>query len=1161
MMTQNVVQAIAAVLFASSMAFAQPPTLGIHKDLLVWMPLTNGAVTNVVTGGAAVTVVGTKAFEDNTPTPNEQAASFSGSTWHISCGVLPCVRYGSFTVGLWLNTHEVMPTEAAFLGNKDWATSANLGFCLIANRMWPVPSTGATGRSLSWNVKSSDSSCTGDLYGWYAQDTWRYVTLVFDRENDAVSVYVNGELFGAKPFNAGGKMPLASLDFGSLPLTFGTSGGVVSSWRGRSSQDEITVWSRALSAEDVAQLYAKSGVIPSLISGKGATFIGHNKVRLECALMRITESASFNCGIVSGLTDGGNNINAWDFNVQTGTNVTGVTASDIDLPADFEDRLYYRWYIVEKGQVTLEPVTQEFRLNEASSLHRGLRVYLPFNSSSCANAVNGAGVSVVGTETYDTAAPTPGECAAAFSGSTWHIDCGVLDFVRYGSFTVSLWAKMCEPMPTDAAFLGNKNWTSSANLGFCLIANRMWPVPSTGATGRSLSWNVKQDDTNATGDFYGWYEPDVWRYVTLVFDRGADLVTAYTNGIVVGTRKFNVNNTIDLSTFDFGALPLTFGTSGGVVDKTRGRSYMDEIAVWDRALSADEVSYLMLQEGHLQPYIKTAEVRIEKERVILEGATVNAFTPFTYGICYGQTSGSGEDFDTWEHVVTLGTDTMTIQPYTLPITCGTPIHYRWWIRDANGKRMGSPETLFDNAWPMLKDLRLTTTPGELEVFCAQNGSDSRICWSSESSDLLTQSISMIRDNDAWYAKLQSLPAGRIWLQLAAENPLGVLKSEVFSIVMPEAEAYSRIVTSLPANASGMCRAWLDANDLSGNGTAPSQGLVADWTDKSGNGTHAANTPTASSRPAWRSSAFGGRGGLVFERERVTKLDFTPTRTWSYFTDMTTSQQTWFVTTSLKSYYYGAAALNAEKGFCQAGLIAESSGGWYGLYAHQTGFRTGCDGTAGKTVDAMTDWPLNTPALLEWSLNPAVANPIQLLALGAGRKAASGVNNLPKSGMWATPVSIGRGWAAAGAYDGEVGEIVAYAGALTEEDAKTVRRYLARKWLGDSNADALPDAFALLRGLDPFSASDADADELAMLSGATLFNVNVATAGVSDETFSPPVQSARFGDRLVLTVHSTPSFDFIGWSDGVMSPTRIVSVFGDATYTANFAPVGTTVIVK
>lgn len=166
--------------------------------------------------------------------------------------------------------------------------------------------------------------------------------------------------------------------------------------------------------------------------------------------------------------------------------------------------------------------------------------------------------------------------------------------VRFGEssdYSVSLWVKMNE-WSDDPAFISNKDWGSGNNTGW---------VIATDADGR-LQWNYRRSgvDGLTRKDFDsvgGLFSDLAWHHVAVVFNINGDAVT-YIDGneLTVDRAAAAGRKAIGPSTgtlFD-PARQLNIGQdgTGAYTDSALYDALMDDVGIWNRALSSREVAVI-----------------------------------------------------------------------------------------------------------------------------------------------------------------------------------------------------------------------------------------------------------------------------------------------------------------------------------------------------------------------------------------------------------------------------------------------------------------------------------------------------------------------------------------------------------------------------------------
>lgn len=163
--------------------------------------------------------------------------------------------------------------------------------------------------------------------------------------------------------------------------------------------------------------------------------------------------------------------------------------------------------------------------------------------------------------------------------------------VRFGEttdFSVSFWAKL-NLIAGDPAFIANKNWGSGGNTG--------WVIATDGDT--RLQWNYRRNfvgstrkDFDSVGGIFG----DLgWHHVVVVFQINGDAIT-YVDGNEFAVDRGNAaaRKAIGPGTGTLldPALRLNIGQdgTGAYSDVDVSDMWMDEVAIWNRAISGREVA-------------------------------------------------------------------------------------------------------------------------------------------------------------------------------------------------------------------------------------------------------------------------------------------------------------------------------------------------------------------------------------------------------------------------------------------------------------------------------------------------------------------------------------------------------------------------------------------
>lgn len=147
--------------------------------------------------------------------------------------------------------------------------------------------------------------------------------------------------------------------------------------------------------------------------------------------------------------------------------------------------------------------------------------------------------------------------------------------------TIETWIKFNNPS-SDPSFIGNKNWDSGQNTGILWCWNG----------GNSLRFNFKP--AGGTRRDYDITVPDpaAWNHIAMVVDRTGNL-TAYLNGVPAGSP---INIAADSGKSLDGTLPIRIGQDGTGVYGPKFKGAMDELKIWKKALTENEIRQNICQK-------------------------------------------------------------------------------------------------------------------------------------------------------------------------------------------------------------------------------------------------------------------------------------------------------------------------------------------------------------------------------------------------------------------------------------------------------------------------------------------------------------------------------------------------------------------------------------
>ena len=167
----------------------------------------------------------------------------------------------NFTASFWVKVNS-NTGDPSFLGNKNWNSGGNVGFVIATGGdnhfQWNLNTVGG-GR------KDFDAAA-----GTLPLDTWKHVVVSFDRSGNAES-WIDGNRINSTSIvaNAG-----QSFDTADLSLNIGQDGtGTYTDGGGvfhNSDIDEVAIWTRILSDEEIVRTFTKGSAGQALVSAAPA---------------------------------------------------------------------------------------------------------------------------------------------------------------------------------------------------------------------------------------------------------------------------------------------------------------------------------------------------------------------------------------------------------------------------------------------------------------------------------------------------------------------------------------------------------------------------------------------------------------------------------------------------------------------------------------------------------------------------------------------------------------------------------------------------------------------------------------------------------------------------------------------------------------------------
>ena len=227
---------LATILFAS-FSFAQVPNYVPTAGLLSWWPFNGNA--NDESGNNNNGTVNGAALTTDLNGVNNKAYSFNGSSDFIQTNLVGPIGNSSRSVSYWMNSSS----------NQQYMTVLGYGDNVTASKDFHIwHNWGCDGVGI--NIINTATTYT---YG-SLNNNWKHFVFVFDNSISTsianVKVYMNGVLLNNTCATVGSGNINTS---GNVPITIGKLG--VNSYYFNGKLDDIGIWSRALTQQEITDLY------------------------------------------------------------------------------------------------------------------------------------------------------------------------------------------------------------------------------------------------------------------------------------------------------------------------------------------------------------------------------------------------------------------------------------------------------------------------------------------------------------------------------------------------------------------------------------------------------------------------------------------------------------------------------------------------------------------------------------------------------------------------------------------------------------------------------------------------------------------------------------------------------------------------------------------
>ncbi len=510
---------------------------------------------------------------------------------YVSLQYPPVLQFGSdatgnttdFSVAFWVKIFS-QNDDKPFISNKDWNSPLNQGWVVATEpdgMAWNLRDDGGSGRRDSPHVAPQ-----------LEDGNWHHLAVTFQRTNVG-DIYVDGQLVNSSSIAPDPGNPVGSLDTVGLQMnvnlgqdgtgeyTDGPVGAAVDML-----MDDLGVWRRVLTADEVAEIYNK-GLL-------GKTLDQESPGVLPTVIVNQPTNQTVVAGVAASFNVDANGFHLtyqWSLN---GTNLVAATNKTYAILAtQAADAGTYGVVVKGDGGTVISSNAVLTVLSPAAvcDLTNGLVAHLKFDGDYTDASGNGAAGTPVGAPTFQ-----DGILGKAVR-ITSTVDDVTNNFVSLGSTaalqlgtndaTFAFWTKVYY-QAGDKPFLSNKDWSSHDNPGYVIASE-----PD------GLMWNLKDSISTARDSRHVGSQvlDGAWHHVAVTFVR-ANVGSVYVDGVLLTSANDAPDPGNAIGSIGTGTnLSLNLGQDGTgnyTATSTAGIDMlMDDLAVWNRALSAAEVACIV----------------------------------------------------------------------------------------------------------------------------------------------------------------------------------------------------------------------------------------------------------------------------------------------------------------------------------------------------------------------------------------------------------------------------------------------------------------------------------------------------------------------------------------------------------------------------------------
>jgi hypothetical protein len=479
-------------------------------------------------------------INDPTPVPGKagRGLSFDGITQYVNVGDVLDPGSGDLSVFAWVRSTQSGGLNM-IVSKRNSSAAANPGYQLFQNLNGALTFTFADGRSSRVRIDS-----TGPLIN---DGNWHLVGVVYTRTANGV-LYVDGV---PATGGSGSITSQSGAVDNSVPLRFGLEDSTDSGFHWNGALDEVRIYNRALSAQEVADMYPLTIVSTTVPDGMGSTPYNQSLTAL-----------------------GGTPPYSWS--VASGSLPQGLSLSQSGMISGTPTGGWTSTFSVRVQDSALRTATQSFSLTIILPVSTsGLVGYWSFDDGT---ATDNSGRGNNGT-LINNPASVVGKSGKALSlnGTSQYIDAGNVLDPGSGDLSVLAWVKTTQGGALNM-IVSKRNSSVGTNAGYQVFQNFSGAISF--AFGNGQFFRARVDSTAPR------INDGNWHLVGVVFTRTGNGVIYVDGAPATGGSGSIVSQSGSVSN----SVPLRFGLEDGAEPAFYWNGAIDEVRVYNRALSAQEIA-------------------------------------------------------------------------------------------------------------------------------------------------------------------------------------------------------------------------------------------------------------------------------------------------------------------------------------------------------------------------------------------------------------------------------------------------------------------------------------------------------------------------------------------------------------------------------------------